>query len=138
MTLFGWLIVKLLPITPKFIVGRVARRYVAGETKKQALELVRGLNSKGFCATLDVLGEDVTEAAQTQQASDEYLELLPAITEAGVEANISLKLTALGLKLDSELCWEKLKAIPDKARELDIFVRVDMEYSPVTQATLDI
>ena len=137
MSLFGRLVLTFLPVTPKFVIKFFAKRYVAGESQEQALEYVRELNARGFVATMDVLGEDVLTEEQTREARDDYLKLVPAIAKAGVEANVSLKLTALGLKMDPELCWENLKAILDEVQKTDNFLRIDMEDPPVIDATLD-
>ncbi len=138
MSFFGRLVLTFLPITPKFVIRFFAKRYVAGESQEQAIEYVRELNSRGFVATIDVLGEDVFTREQTREARDDYLKLVPAIAEAKVDGNVSLKLTALGLKMDPQLCWENLKAILDEVKKADNFLRIDMEDPPVIEATLDL
>ena len=137
MSFFGRLVLTFLPITPKFVIKFFAKRYVAGESQEQALEYVKGLNERGFVATIDVLGEDVLTEEQTREARDDYLKLVPAIAKSGVDGNVSLKLTALGLKMDVELCWENLKAILDEVKQADNFLRIDMEDPPVIGVTLD-
>jgi len=137
MSFFGRLVLTFLPITPKFVIKFFAKRYVAGESQEQAIEYVKGLNQRGFVATIDVLGEDVFTEEQTHEARDDYLKLVPAIAQSGVDGNVSLKLTALGLKMDLELCWENLKAILDEVKKADNFLRIDMEDPPVIGVTLD-
>jgi proline dehydrogenase len=117
----------------------VAKRFVAGETIASALQAVRGLNARGFAATLDVLGEQVGTAADAQRTRATYLELVDAIASSGVQANISLKLSALGLHLDEAACAEALLAIAARAQgNADGFVRIDMEGSALTAPTLEI
>jgi proline dehydrogenase len=98
------LLARTLPFVPRPIVRRVASRYVAGETLADAVETVRRLNAEGCLATLDVLGEDVVRMSETEETVTEYRQALDAIAENGLGANISVKLTALGLKLDAARC----------------------------------
>ena len=117
---------------------RTALRFVAGESLSEAIEAVRVLNQNGLLATLDHLGEDTDSPDQSRQATDEIIAILDAIDESGVQSNVSLKLTQIGLKLDPELCAENLERIVKRGQELDIFVRIDMEDTPVIDITLDI
>jgi len=115
----------------------LAKRFVAGETIDTALEAVRDLNAAGLTATLDFLGEDVTDPSEAQRTRDTYLAMLAAIERAGAATNVSLKLTALGLLVDEALCTGFLTAIVERAATLaDPFVRIDMEGSAVTAQTL--
>ena len=115
----------------------MAKRFVAGETVVSALAAVRDLNAAGLTATLDFLGEDVTAIAEAAQTRDTYLEMLAAIERDAVRTNVSVKLTALGLLVDEDLCVEHLSTIVERAARLpDPFVRIDMEGSAVTEATL--
>ncbi|HSB35781.1 MAG TPA: proline dehydrogenase family protein [Thermoanaerobaculia bacterium] len=136
MSLFDHLVVATLPFVPRALVGRVASRYVAGETLEKALDVIRSLSAEGAVATLDVLGESVTRREQTEAARDEYLRALDAIARTGVPANVSVKPTALGLSIDPALARENLHAVCRKAAEVGTFVRLDMEDSPYTEATL--
>jgi proline dehydrogenase len=138
MSLFHSLIVRTLPLVPRPIVRRVASRYVAGETLGEAAAIVRSLNSEGCMATLDVLGEDVTRREETEQAVAEYLSAIDEIAARGLDSNVSVKLTALGLKLDPALCRRQFARIVEAARRRDNFVRIDMEDSSVTEETLRI
>ncbi len=115
----------------------LARRFVAGETIETALEAVRGLNADGITATLDFLGEDVLDAAEAQRTREAYLAMLAAIERSGAQTNVSVKLTALGLLIDDDLCTANLTTILERAAPLaDPFVRIDMEGSAVTSETL--
>lgn len=121
------------------ILERLVRRFVAGETTDAALEAVRSLNAQGMTATLDFLGEDVTDWTEAQHTREVYLEMLATIERSGVRSNVSVKLTALGLALDTAICKRHLDAIVERAATLpDPFVRIDMEGSAFTQATLDV
>ncbi len=115
----------------------LAKRFVAGETVVAALAAVRELNACGLTATLDFLGEDVTDIAEAAHTRDTYLEMLAAIERDAARTNVSVKLTALGLLVDEDLCVEYLSTIVERASHLpDPFVRIDMEGSAVTEATL--
>lgn len=115
----------------------LARRFVAGETIAGALEVVRALNAEGMSATLDFLGEDVLTRDGALRTRDTYFEMLDAIGESGVASNVSVKLTAMGLLFDEALAKESLIALAEHAlRNPDPFVRIDMEGSAVTEATL--
>src|SRR6266542_2075473 len=99
MKLFNTLVVKTLPLVPRPLVRAIASRYVAGETIEDAVRAVRQLNAEGALATLDVLGEDVTRISETEETIGEYRRALDAIAENRLDSNISVKLTAFGLKL---------------------------------------
>ena len=136
MGLLNRLVVGSAPLMPKFVIGRVASVYVAGDKLKDGLELAKKLNSKGFTATLDLLGEEVKNRKETNKIKQSYCDLLDGIANYGIDCNISLKLTALGLKIDENLCWDNLSVVLDKAREHNNFVRMDMEDSTVTDTTI--
>jgi proline dehydrogenase len=131
-------IVRTLPLVPKPIVRRVASRYVAGETLDEALSLVARLNGEGCMATLDVLGEDVTRREETEQTVLDYREALSAIAARRLDSNVSVKLTALGLKVDPAHCRAQFARIVESARTHGNFVRIDMEDSSVTEETIRI
>lgn len=130
------LVVGTLPFVPKAVVGRFARRYVAGETLEDAVRTVRELAAEGAMATIDVLGESVTRREQTEATRDEYLRVLDTIVANRLPANVSVKPTALGLSIDPQLVRDNCRAILGKASESGTFVRIDMEDSPHTEATL--
>lgn len=115
----------------------LAKRFVAGETVGSALAAVRKLNTAGLTASLDFLGEDVASIAEAAHTRDTYLEMLAAIERDAVRTNVSVKLTALGLLVDEDACVAYLSEIVERAARLpDPFVRIDMEGSAVTEATL--
>lgn len=115
----------------------LARRFVAGETIDSAMAAVRVLNEAGMSASLDFLGEDVLERGAALHTRDVYVEMLDAIAASGVNSNVSVKLTAMGLLVDENLALTNLLAILERAaRNPDPFVRIDMEGSSVLEATL--
>ena len=138
MSLFSRLVVATLPLVPKLLVGRVAARYVAGETLEDAVAAVRSLNAAGAMATVDVLGEEVTDRGRARAAVDEYLRVFDVIHDQRLDANVSIKLTLLGLKIDEELCRDHLEEIAAAASAHGNFVRIDMEDRTTTDATLRI
>lgn len=117
---------------------RLARRFVAGESVEDALDAVAGLNSRGITASLDLLGESVRTEDEARAAGREYLTMLDRISERRLDANVSVKLTAMGLDLDEDLAVEVMHAILARAREYGTFVRIDMEGSDYTERTLRI
>jgi proline dehydrogenase len=129
---------RALPYVPRAVVRRVASRYVAGETLDAAVTTLRRLNAEGCLATLDVLGEDVVRVSETEETVAEYQRALDAIADHRLDANISVKLTAIGLKLDPALCRSQLRRILEAADARSIFVRIDMEDSSVTEETIRI
>jgi proline dehydrogenase len=138
MSLFDALVKYGMPMVPKPIVGRVARRYVAGETLDDAVRTLREMNDEGAMGTVDVLGEEVREEARAESAVAEYLRLLDRINEEKLDANISIKPTMLGLKIDQALCEKNLLTIVDRAATLDNFVRIDMEDHTCTDGTIEL
>lgn len=116
----------------------MARTFVAGETIEAALKSVRKLNKKGVMATMDVLGESVKDKETAEKAVQDYLDLLDAIPRAGVDSHVSLKLTQMGLDIDTDYCLRNVEKIVVRAKERGNFVRIDMEGTPHTQRTLDI
>ncbi|MHB2021428.1 MAG: proline dehydrogenase family protein [Candidatus Xenobia bacterium] len=116
----------------------MARRFVAGEKLEDAVNAVRAVNQQGALASLDHLGENVNTQSEARASAKDYLDALDAINAAGVDCNVSLKLTQMGLDLSEELCFEIMSEILKKAQQgKDSFVRLDMEGSPYTQRTLD-
>lgn len=138
MNLLNTLVVRTLPLVPRPVVRLVASRYVAGETLDDAIRAVRALNSEGCMATLDVLGEDVTRFSETEQTVDEYRRALDAIGANGLHSNVSIKLTAFGLKLDPARCRDQFRKVLDAALAHGTFLRIDMEDSSVTEETIRI
>jgi proline dehydrogenase len=117
---------------------KFAMRFVAGETLEQAVAAVRELNAKGMTATLDLLGESVTNEAQARATRDEYLRILDRIQELRLDANVSLKLTAMGMDISEDLCVAHMHDVLGRAQAYDNFVRLDMESSAYTERTLSL
>jgi len=115
---------------------RLARRFVAGETLDEALNAVEGLNKKGISASLDLLGESVTNEREARAACREYLRILDRIQERKLDANVSVKLTAMGLDISEELCVAIMHDVLGRAQSYHSFVRLDMESSAYTERTL--
>ena len=114
----------------------VVWRFVAGETMDQALDALERLRDAGFRTTADVLGESVTDAGMAEDAAERYVRLLDALAARGLDGNVSLKLTQMGLDLDPDLCRVNVARVVGHAAELGAFVRVDMEDHTRTEATL--
>lgn len=136
MSLPGRLLARALPWIPQKLVGRVARRYIAGETLEDGLRVAGGLNREGFRTTMDLLGEDTTRSDQAHQALAAYKEALEAIESSHIDGNVSVKPTQFGLRLDPELCFSLFRALVGEAKTLGHFVRLDMEDSSCTDRTL--
>jgi proline dehydrogenase len=129
-------IVRLLPAVPKPVVQRLSSRYIAGSSIDDAVRVVARLNAKGKLATVDVLGEEITSADEAHAIAAQYHDVLARIDANGLDANVSVKLTGLGLELDYDLCRENLQAVLLDARARGSFVRIDMEDSSTTDRTL--
>src|SRR5262252_1783433 len=136
MRLVDRVIARTLPVVPKGIVRQVANRYIAGETTDEALRVVAGLNARGFRATLDILGEHIRNLDQSRRAVETYLNVLDEISRQKLDSTISVKLTQLGLKLDTAVCLDLTRRLLLRASELNNFVRIDMEDSSCTTETL--
>jgi proline dehydrogenase len=117
---------------------RMARRFVAGETLNEALEAARACNALGMSATLDYLGENVTSTADAQRARDAYLNVFDRIAREKLNANVSCKLTQLGLDLSVEFCEGLVLSIAERALAYESFLRIDMESSVYTQRTVEL
>jgi proline dehydrogenase len=131
-------IVRVLPAVPRRVVRRLSDRYIAGPELADAVAVVRELNAAGKKATLDVLGEEVASAAEAVAIRLEYERAMATIEAEGLDANVSVKLTGLGLAVDSGLCAESVRALAGIAAGHGRFVRIDMEDSSTTTATLDL
>src|SRR6186997_2918718 len=129
-------IVRFLPAVPKPVVRKISERYIAGEDLDDALVVVRRLNDQGKLATIDVLGEEITSPEEARAIAAAYRESLDAFERGRLESNVSVKPTALGLKLGYDLCRENLEDVVRRAAELGNFVRIDMEDSSTTDDTL--
>jgi proline dehydrogenase len=131
-------IVRVLPAVPRRVVRRLSDRYIAGPELADAVAVVRELNAAGKKATLDVLGEEVVSAEEALAIRDEYELAMTTIEAEGLDANVSVKPTGLGLAVDPELCAESVRALARIAAGHGRFVRMDMEDSSTTTATLDL
>jgi proline dehydrogenase len=128
----------VLPAVPKAVVQRLSARYIAGPRLEDALRVVRTLNDAGKLATIDVLGEEITSADEARAIAGQYVDVLAQVDAAGLDANVSVKLTGLGLELDHDLCRDNLEAVVRDAAERRSFVRIDMEDSTTTERTLQL
>jgi proline dehydrogenase len=129
-------LVRLLPAVPKPVVQLFSSRYIAGATLVEAVECVRELNAGGKMATIDVLGEEITREDETRAIAQAYRDVFAAIHEEALDANVSVKVTALGLHLAYGLCRENLVDVIRAAAGYGNFVRIDMEDSTTTDDTL--
>ena len=135
MALVDRAIVRMLPAVPKTVVRRISSRYIAGEELEDALRVVREVNAEGKLATIDVLGEEITNPDEARSIGAEYRRAFEAIEREGLDSNVSVKLTALGLGLGYELCRENLADVVSHAAGGN-FVRIDMEDSSTTDDNL--
>ena len=117
---------------------KLAGKFIAGQELPEAIEAIRELNGKGIMATLDHLGEGIKSMREAEGYRKEYVRLVQAIAAAGVVSNISLKPTQMGLALDPHACYENIRLVVKEAQQCGNFVRIDMEDTPFTQATIDI
>ncbi len=138
MSLFDSLVVRTLPFVPKPIVGHFSRKYIAGPRLEDAMRVVRELNAQGAMGTVDVLGEAITNLDQARAYSVQYRRLLDEIDRERLDSNISIKPTAMGLKIDKSFCLENVAGVVARARELGSFVRLDMEDSSCTTDTIEL
>jgi len=129
-------LVRLLPVVPKPVVRRVSSRYIAGEELADALRVVAQLNDEGKLATIDVLGEEIASPDEARAIAGTYREVFEAIERERLDSNVSVKATALGLKLGYDLCRENLEAVVAHAAGRGNFVRIDMEDASTTDDTL--
>lgn len=135
MALVDRAIVRMLPAVPKTVVRRISSRYIAGEELEDALRVVREVNAEGKLATIDVLGEEITNPDEARAIAGAYRLAFEAIEREGLDSNVSVKLTALGLGLGYELCRENLVDVVSHAAGGN-FVRIDMEDSSTTDDNL--
>jgi len=138
MPILNDLITTVFPYIPKAIVGQVAKRYIAGVALSDGVHLVKDLNTKSIIATMDLLGEDVKNVAETEEVKNGILSILQSIKENSLKSNVSIKPTQLGLKIDKELAYQNIKTIIREAQKYGNFVRIDMEDVSTTDDTLAI
>ncbi|HET6271817.1 MAG TPA: proline dehydrogenase family protein [Bacteroidota bacterium] len=132
------LVVAILPAVPKSVVRQFANRYIAGETLADAVRCVRQLNSETVCATLDVLGEDITTKEEAVVSRNHSIQVLHTITREKLDSNLSIKLTSLGLKMGLDFCADNVREVLKVAAGYGTFVRFDMEDSSCTSDTITI
>ena len=125
-------------VTSNKTTRRMARRFVAGETLEEAVAAARRCNDGGMMASLDHLGENVASTSDAQRSRDAYLEIFEAIAREKLQANVSCKLTQLGLDINTEFCTGLVHSIVERAAGFDNFLRIDMEGSAYTQRTIDL
>ncbi len=116
----------------------LAKRFIAGETKEEAFEAIRKLNSMGMRTSIDILGENVTSSEMACSLANIYIDLLESIDKEKVTANVSVKLTQMGLDVSDQFCYENVSRIIETARARRNFVRIDMEGTPYTERTLQL
>jgi len=129
-------VVTLLPAVPKPLIRRISSRYIAGPSLDDARRVVAGLNAEGKLATVDVLGEEITRVDEAEAIAAEYVAALDAFERDGLDANVSVKPTGLGLKLGYDVCKRNVEAVIAAAEPTNRFVRIDMEDSSTTDDTL--
>ena len=117
---------------------KLTTRFIAGENIDEAIAAIRDLNARGCSASFDHLNESVTSTAETEAEVREYLDVLARIDESGIDSNVSIKLTQFGLEIDPELAYQNARRVVEDAARRGNFVRIDMEGSNVTQATIDV
>lgn len=130
--------VSVLPYVPRALVGLVARPYLAGESLASAVRTIGELMDEGCSATIDVLGEEVKRRDEAQSYTDQYIDTLDRIELEGLDSNVSVKLSAMGLRLDRSLTESNLRRVVERAMEVGNFVRIDMEDSTTTDATFEL
>ncbi len=138
MNIINQLIVQIVQLMPKPVVGFFSKKYIAGESLQEAINLVKKLNAKGIHATMDVLGESVKNKSESIEAKNQCLEVLDAIEKNKLMANLSIKPTQMGLAIDEEFAYQQVKEIVSKAAEYKNFVRIDMEDSPYIDKTINL
>ena len=138
MNLLNKVLVPSIQILPRGVVKIFANKYIAGDKLSDAVSAVKILNSKKLMATIDVLGESITDKNEAKNSMEENLKVLEAINSNDLDCNLSIKLTMLGLVIDYNYCMSLVSEILEKAKSLNRFVRIDMEDSSVTESTIKI
>lgn len=138
MSILNSFIAKALPFIPKVIVGKVSSRYIAGTELSEAVNVIRQLNGGSLMATLDILGEDIHERVAAEAIGVEWKKVLQEISGQKLNSNISVKPSQMGFRIDPEYCYANIRKLVDEAMRVDNFVRIDMEDSTMTTATIEI
>jgi proline dehydrogenase len=136
MPILNKLITTALPIIPKIIIEKVSKRYIAGSRLTDGISTVKGLNRNGMMTTMDLLGEDVKNASETEMVKQGIISVLASIKENDLDSTASIKPTQLGLKIDRELAYRNIKSVIEEAKRLNNFIRIDMEDASTTTDTL--
>ncbi len=131
-------IVNFVKLLPKSVVSVFAKKYVAGTKLDDAVRVTKELNAKGILTTIDVLGESITNLDDAREEQKACMRVLEAIEKHNLDANLSIKPTSLGLAIDENVCFELVSGLVAKAKEMNNFVRLDMEDSPYTDATFEL
>lgn len=132
------MIVSATSLMPKNIVHLFSQRYIAGESITDGIKKVKELNAKGIYATMDVLGESITNREEALAARNDSMQVLDAIVEHGLKANLSIKPTQMGLSIDEDFAYENVLHLVEKASKINSFVRIDMEDSMYTDKTINL
>lgn len=130
-------IANLIPIIPKSMVGHFAKKYIAGESLQEATDAIERLNDEGYLCTVNILGEHLIDIEDSAKYVTGYKDALSTIIERNQNANISIKLSQLGMGIDDKICLRNIKELLTLATEADSFVRIDMEESTYTTKTLE-
>lgn len=128
----------MLPYMPKKLVWIFSKKYIAGETIEDAIRVSKELNSQGIKVTIDLLGEFITDLKQAEENRDAYLQIIDRIQAEKIDGNYSVKPTFFGLLLDTEICYQNIHRIVEKAAGYNNFIRVDMEDSPCTDREIEL
>ncbi|MFB1038212.1 MAG: hypothetical protein QMC50_03230, partial [Candidatus Poseidoniaceae archaeon] len=136
--LFSRLIVATTIRMPKWFVGWVSRRYVAGPDLESAVKIMNRLTLEGACFTIDVLGEEISSIQEANYFLSEYVQVVKAISENNIDANLSIKPTAFGLLIDKQKGMQNIEQIVVMANQHNMFVRLDMEDHRVTDDTIQV
>jgi proline dehydrogenase len=132
------MIAAMIPFMPKKLVWIFSKKYIAGETIEDAIRVSKELNSQGIKVTIDLLGEFITDLKQAEENRDVYLQIIDRIQAEKIDGNYSLKPTSFGLLLDTEVCYQNIRRIVEKAAAYNNFIRVDMEDSPCTDREIEL
>jgi proline dehydrogenase len=136
--LFSRMVVAMTVRSPRWFVGWVSRRYVAGSSLEDAVKVMKRLESEGACFTVDVLGEEISSMAETEYFLEEYKAVISAIVENDLDANLSIKPTAFGILLDAKESFKIIESLVRMASEHNLFVRLDMEDFRATDVTIGV
>ena len=137
-SIFNQFIIKITPLLPLWLVWKIAGRYVAGESITDALVVIRQLNEKGYSATVDILGEHTKSESEADEITHDYLKIYDKISQQGLDCNISIKPSHIGLDISNEILQSNLDKLLSKAEETHNFLRIDMESSVITDVTISL